>query len=102
MYSQIRLLYNFLKICLFFNLFQRLSTETKLSDIKGRELPAVDLFSHVIEYFKNHLYEQLKTKGNYMQDENIEWVLTVPAIWDDPEKQFMRKAAEKVFLRFTY
>ena len=37
-----------------------------------------------------------------MQDENIEWVLTVPAIWDDPAKQFMRKAAEKVFLRFNY
>ena len=55
MYSWIRLFYNFLKICLFFNLFQILSTETKLSDIKGRELPAVDLFSHVIEYFKNHL-----------------------------------------------
>ena len=37
-----------------------------------------------------------------MQDENIEWVLMVPAIWDDPAKQFMRKAAEKVFLRFTH
>ena len=53
---------------------------------------------HAIEYYTS----SLKIKGNYMQSENIEWVLTVPAIWDDPEKQFMRKAAEKVFLRFTY
>ena len=60
------------------------------------------MFSHAIEFFNNHLYEQLKTKGNYMKDENIEWILTVPAIWDDPGKQFMRKAAEKVFLTFIH
>lgn len=24
------------------------------------------------------------------------WVLTVPAIWDEPAKQFMQEAAEKV------
>ena len=98
-------MYNFIKSCslICFNFFQRLTTETKVSDIKGKELPAVDIFSHAIRYLKNHLYDQLKNKGNYMymQSENIEWVLTVPAIWDDPTKQFMRKAAEKVIITFT-
>ena len=30
-----------------------------------------------------------------IQDEDLYFVLTVPAIWDDPAKQFMREAAEK-------
>jgi hypothetical protein len=29
---------------------------------------------------------------------DIRWVLTVPAIWNDGAKQFMREAAEKVSL----
>ena len=28
--------------------------------------------------------------------EYIRWVLTVPAIWSDPSKQFMREAAKQV------
>lgn len=29
-------------------------------------------------------------------DDDIHWVITVPAIWDLRSKEFMRKAAEKV------
>ena len=42
------------------------------------------------------MHGALKTKGIEIQDGDIEWVLTVPAIWNDPAKQFMRQAAEKV------
>jgi hypothetical protein len=31
-----------------------------------------------------------------IRDNEIKWVLTVPAIWSDPAKEFMRKSAEKV------
>jgi len=30
------------------------------------------------------------------QPDEIHWVLTVPAIWNDAAKQFMREAAEAV------
>lgn len=34
---------------------------------------------------------------NLANEENdVTWVLTVPAIWDKPAKQFMEEAAEKV------
>jgi hypothetical protein len=31
----------------------------------------------------------------------IHWVLTVPAIWKDNAKQFMREAAQQVFVFFV-
>ena len=38
--------------------------------------------------------QRLKDGG--VTDADVHWVLTVPAIWDDAAKQFMREAAEKV------
>jgi hypothetical protein len=32
---------------------------------------------------------------------DIHWVLTVPAIWKDNAKQFMREAAQQVFVLFV-
>lgn len=78
--------------------FQRLSTKTTVADIYGKELPAVDIFSHAIKYLKDHMINGHKNRGTAIVDSDINWVLTVPAIWDDPAKQFMRKAAEKVNL----
>jgi hypothetical protein len=61
-------------------------------------LPAVDVFAHAIRYLKQCLITEIESKDTsvLVKQENITWVLTVPAIWDDPAKQFMRKAAEKV------
>lgn len=62
----------------------------------GKELPAVDIFSHAIKYLKDHMINEHRNRGTSIEDSDIHWVLTVPAIWDDPAKQFMRKAAGKV------
>ena len=35
-----------------------------------------------------------------LQEDDIFWVLTVPAIWDDEARQFMRKAAFLVSIYF--
>jgi hypothetical protein len=37
--------------------------------------------------------EDLKSRGNMIREENILWVITVPAIWNDGAKQFTREAA---------
>ena len=40
---------------------------------------------------------QLESDGGYtILEEEIVWVITVPAIWDDNVKEFMREAATKV------
>lgn len=50
------------------------------------------MFSHL----KNAFVEQLKLTTKGVPDDCIRWVITVPAIWDDSAKQFIREAAEKV------
>lgn len=70
-----------------------------VKDITEKELPAVDIFAHAIKYLKDHLLKENTNQGTTIKDTDINWVLTVPAIWDDPAKQFMRKAAEKVTLQ---
>lgn len=49
---------------------------------------------------KRHLLRHLAGTMGYEPDEkSIRWVLTVPAIWDENAKQFMREAAHKVINR---
>lgn len=52
-----------------------------------------DIFGHIIRYMKLKLLGDLKTRGNTVKEGNILWVVTVPAIWSDGAKQFMREAA---------
>lgn len=69
-----------------------------LEDDKDQQLPATTVFSLAIQYLHddvlNTCNEHLK-KADLSKDD-ILWVLTVPAIWNDAAKQFMREAAEKV------
>ena len=67
-----------------------------LEDITGRALPAIDVFSLSIRALKEHLIEELVKQGTGLEVDEIQWVLTVPAIWSDSAKQFMRASAEKV------
>lgn len=54
------------------------------------------VFSAAIKYMHDLLTE-VENQDIQIQEEEIHWVLTVPAIWDDSAKKFMRDAAEKVF-----
>ena len=62
-------------------------------------MQALTVFSLAIRLLKEHLIAkiQLGMKGE-LSDKDIHFVLTVPAIWDDPAKQFMREAAEQVII----
>ncbi|CAC5415331.1 unnamed protein product [Mytilus coruscus] len=81
----------------------------------AKKMKAVDVFAAVIEFFKGHVLKALqmshgdcvinqtgglgdsssKTKTRKFCNDDVHWVLTVPAIWDLKAKQFMRDAAEK-------
>ena len=66
-----------------------------------KELPALTIFSMAIKFLKDHLMDTLDKRDTHIRLDDIQWVLTVPAIWNDPAKQFMREAAEKVKLYFS-
>ena len=68
-----------------------------IKDITERkEVKAIEVFKHAIDYFRDLMLGTIDKKGLGVKEENIRWVLTVPAIWSDPAKQFMTEAAELV------
>ena len=73
-----------------------------LSDGQGRSQPAVHVFALSLTYMKQHL---LRAVGAHLGLEPhpgaVRWVLTVPAIWDENAKQFMREAAHKVTVGYV-
>lgn len=67
-----------------------------LEDIRGNSMPAIGVFSLSIHALVSHLMGILETQGTGLEMDEINWVLTVPAIWSDTAKSFMRKSAEEV------
>ncbi|KAH3831105.1 heat shock 70 kDa protein 12A-like [Dreissena polymorpha] len=73
---------------------EKVHREMQIQDDKGKALPAIDVFGKVIWYLKDHLMKAMKKKNN-VENKDIHWIITVPAIWTDSSKQFMREAAYK-------
>ena len=69
----------------------------KLFDDNGRSMSALTVFSESIKYFKEHFFSNTKNAGLNFREEEIHWVLTIPAIWKDDAKQFMRESTKQVF-----
>ncbi|KAH3890513.1 heat shock 70 kDa protein 12A-like [Dreissena polymorpha] len=72
---------------------KNLTRSTMLTDDKGLKMPAHKVFSACIRYLKDHLVNLQSVPGKSLKFREMHWVLTVPAIWDDSAKQFMREAA---------
>lgn len=74
--------------------------------MKGKRLPAMKVISESIEYMREHLMRELKRvrQGHpvMIRPSEIRWIVTVPAIWSNAAKQFMREAAEKVYTSIFY
>jgi molecular chaperone DnaK (HSP70) len=67
-----------------------------LEDITGKALSVVDVFTLTIKALVDHLLSMLKKQGKLIHNDEVQWILTVPAIWTDTAKQFTRTSAEKV------
>ncbi|KAL3881740.1 hypothetical protein ACJMK2_028136 [Sinanodonta woodiana] len=73
----------------------KLSRSTVINDVSGKQMLAMDVFSAGIKFLKDTMLTTLRIQSMIIRDTDIQWVLTVPAIWDDAAKQFMRLAANK-------
>jgi len=83
--------------------FQRLSCETTLTAANGRAHRALDVFAHALRYFRQHALQELSDQTSTpLLDDDVRWVITVPAIWKPPARQFMRLAAVQVSRRLYY
>lgn len=80
-----------------------MTRETFLEDDKAKTMEAIKVFSSAVGYLKDHMLTTCKKQLTNIEQSDIMWVLTIPAIWTDSSKQFMREAAEKVdFFIFFY
>ncbi|KAL3879883.1 hypothetical protein ACJMK2_032159 [Sinanodonta woodiana] len=66
-----------------------------IEDETKKSLPAKTVFSLVIRYLKEDMMKHStdRLSSGHIREDEITWVLTVPAIWTDAAKQFMREAA---------
>lgn len=93
--------------------------ETELEAVNGRRVRAVEVFAHALRFFREHalkvnavpsrprlpyggsrlvlLRQEVKDQSpTVLEGDEVRWVITVPAVWRQPAKQFMREAARLV------
>uniref|UniRef100_A0A8C7DZA8 Heat shock protein 12B n=1 Tax=Oncorhynchus kisutch TaxID=8019 RepID=A0A8C7DZA8_ONCKI len=71
-----------------------LTMETELEAVSGRKVRAIDVFSHALRFFRVHALKEVKDQSSsLLEGDEVRWVITVPAVWRQPAKQFMREAA---------
>ena len=68
-----------------------------LTAANGEKFPAKKVFSYSLQFFREHALRELSDQsGVKIMSDDVKWVITVPAIWKQPAKQFMREAAYEV------
>lgn len=76
---------------------QRVNRKTVCADENGKEFNALKIFTYCIEFLKNSLLEDInKTISGTVELNHIQFIIPVPAIWDDTAKMFMIEASKSV------
>ncbi|XP_076117122.1 heat shock 70 kDa protein 12A-like [Mytilus galloprovincialis] len=78
---------------------RRITRDIKIKDELDKEVEALTVFHYAIQYLKDHLFKSVSDKIKGIQENDLHYVLTVPAIWEDSAKQFMREAATKAGIK---
>ena len=61
--------------------------------VDSRELPLMKVISESLRYIAEKAIEKLQEQVGKVVKTKIRWVLTVPALWSEEHKHFMRRAA---------
>ena len=78
---------------------QNLNKDTAMTAANGATVPAMTVFCHALQFFKDHALQEITDQSDVkITNDDVKWVITVPAIWKAPAKQFMRQAAYIVSL----
>ena len=69
------------------------------ADENGKECEAMTIFTFCINYLVESLLESVNKKiTGKLEMKDIDFIITVPAIWDETAKMFMVEAVKKVSL----
>jgi len=75
-----------------------LNIKTEVQAVNGKQMLAIDIFTMAIEFMRKHLMHTVSNQVASIKESDVMFVITVPAIWNDTSKQFMRKAAIAVWM----
>ena len=76
---------------------QELSHSTQVLATNGAKMPAVVVLAHALRYFSQQAVRELSDQSaTPLSNNDVLWVVTVPAIWSAAAKQLMRQAAYDV------
>ena len=77
-------------------IFKDIDDDFLIEDENGKTLSAKIVFTGFINALMSHLLLELTNRGilgSLLEKNNISWVLTVPSIWTESAKKFMRSCA---------
>ncbi|XP_071120953.1 heat shock 70 kDa protein 12A-like [Mytilus edulis] len=74
---------------------KNVKADMEIQDVTGKSIPAIEVFSKSIKALADNVFELGVTRGFEFKMHDIKWVLTVPAIWSDAAKEFMKESATK-------
>jgi hypothetical protein len=67
--------------------------DSNARSVDGRELPLMRVISESLKYIAEKALEKLSEQVGKIVATKIRWVLTVPALWSEEHKHFMRRSA---------
>ncbi|XP_062619390.1 heat shock 70 kDa protein 12B-like [Saccostrea cucullata] len=79
--------------------FKNVKKDLCIKDVSGKSLSAMKIFSLSIKYLKDHCLKTMRDRGVETRQTDIKFVLTIPSIWNDRSKEFMRTAAVEAGIR---
>uniref|UniRef100_A0A8C6UZE2 Heat shock 70 kDa protein 12A n=1 Tax=Neogobius melanostomus TaxID=47308 RepID=A0A8C6UZE2_9GOBI len=76
-------------------LYGKVSQSLTIAAVNGRTMKALTVFTEALRFLKEDALKIISSNTNDREflASDFTWILTVPAIWDDAAKQFMREAA---------
>ena len=80
-----------------FSLPQDIDRNQKISAMNGMQFFLVDVIAHILHHLKCQLLTLLRDFGyKELKASDMDWVITVPAIWKSRGKRMMREAGYMV------
>ncbi|VDI82380.1 Hypothetical predicted protein, partial [Mytilus galloprovincialis] len=74
---------------------QELRSDMVIKEVGGKTMKAMLVFAYCIEHIKDQVLNRLKQAIHGLDDNDVHWVVTVPAIWNEQARQFMIEASAK-------
>ena len=75
---------------------QDIDRNQKVCAMNGQQFYLVDIIAHILHHLKCQLLTEVRDFGYNIKTSDIDWVITVPAIWKSRGREIIREAGYMV------